>query len=49
MALMGVDILLYPTAIDTASYGEEFDYSPQWQHVMQGHAVANVIPLCASI
>ena len=48
MALKGADILLYPTAIGTASYEEGFDYSPQWQHVMQGHAAANVIPLCAS-
>jgi len=48
MAMMGADILLYPTAIGTASYDKGFDYSPQWQHVMQGHAAANVIPVCAS-
>ncbi len=48
MALTGADILLYPTAIGTASCDKGFDYSPQWQHVMQGHAAANVIPVCAS-
>jgi N-carbamoylputrescine amidase len=48
MAMMGADILLYPTAIGTASYDNGYDYSPQWQHVMQGHAAANVIPVCAS-
>ncbi|OQY02561.1 MAG: N-carbamoylputrescine amidase [Desulfobacteraceae bacterium 4572_123] len=48
MALTGADILLYPTAIGTSSYDNGYDYSPQWQHVMQGHAAANTIPVCAS-
>ncbi len=48
MALMGADILLYPTAIGIASYDKGYDCSHQWQHVMMGHAAANVIPVVAS-
>ena len=48
MVLMNADILLYPTAIGSDPNHENDDYSPHWQHVMQGHAAANVIPICAS-
>jgi len=47
MALMGAEMLLYPTAI-----GSELDNDhnsvPHWQTVMQGHAAANIMPLIAS-
>ncbi len=47
MALMGAEILLYPTAI-----GSEpdlgIDSKAHWQHAMQGHAAANIMPLLAS-
>jgi len=48
MALMGADILLYPTAIGSNPDDETDDCSANWQHVMMGHAAANVMPVCAS-
>ena len=48
MALMGADILLYPTAIGSDPKDPNWDISPNWQHVMMGHAAANVMPVCAS-
>lgn len=48
MALMGADILMYPTAIGSQPSNAEDDSQPQWQRVMQGHAIANRIPICAS-
>jgi len=42
MALMGADILLYPTAIGTEPNDPTIDSSDHWQRVMQGHAAANV-------
>ncbi|MCF8070616.1 MAG: N-carbamoylputrescine amidase [Desulfobacterales bacterium] len=48
MALMGADILMYPTAIGSDPGDGHDDYSPNWQHVMMGHAAANVMPVCAS-
>jgi len=41
MALLGADVLLYPTAIGS-------DCHDHWQRVMQGHAGANLTPLVAS-
>ena len=47
MALLGADLLLYPTAI-----GSEpilgVDSMPHWRRVMQGHAAANVLPVVAA-
>ncbi|MCF8069504.1 MAG: N-carbamoylputrescine amidase [Desulfobacterales bacterium] len=48
MALMGADLLMYPTAIGSQPEDPRDDHRSQWQQVMQGHAVANVIPVCAS-
>jgi N-carbamoylputrescine amidase len=48
MALMGADLLMYPTAIGSQPEDRNEDHQVQWQRVMQGHAVANVIPICAS-
>ncbi|MDE8731695.1 N-carbamoylputrescine amidase [Eubacteriales bacterium DFI.9.88] len=53
MALMGAEILLYPTAIGTfavpepelASEPDDFDH---WQNTMLGHAAANMVPVVAS-
>lgn len=47
MALMGADVLMYPTAIGSEPY-LKVDTSKQWQRTMQGHAAANMIPVCAS-
>nr|WP_038360918.1 N-carbamoylputrescine amidase [Bosea sp. 117] len=48
MALMGAEILLYPTAIGSEPHDASLDSSGHWQRVMQGHAGANLMPLVAS-
>ena len=48
MALMGAEILFYPTAIGSELLDPEIDSSGLWQRVMQGHAGANLMPLIAS-
>ncbi|MFM1815467.1 MAG: hypothetical protein RLZ98_2162 [Pseudomonadota bacterium] len=48
MALKGAEILFYPTAIGTEPYDPALDTHLQWQRVMQGHAVANAIPVVAA-
>ena len=47
MALAGAEILLYPTAIGSEPQAPEIDSSAPWRRVMQGHAVANVMPIVA--
>ncbi len=47
MALKGADILMYPTAIGSEP-GYDIDTADHWRRVMQGHAGANMIPVCAS-
>ena len=48
MALMGADILFYPTAIGSEPQDASIDSRDHWQRCMQGHAAANVMPLVAS-
>ena len=48
MALMGAEVLLFPTAIGTEPSLPELDCSGHWQRTMQGQAGANVMPLVAS-
>jgi N-carbamoylputrescine amidase len=48
MALMGAELLLYPTAIGSEPQSPEYDSSTHWQNVMRGHAAANIMPLLAS-
>ncbi len=48
MALLGAEILLYPTAIGSEPQAPTLDSSGHWQRTMQGHAAANVMPLVAS-
>ena len=48
MALMGADILMYPTAIGSEPQDAGIDSSGHWQRTMQGHAAANILPLVAS-
>ncbi len=48
MALMGAELLLYPTAIGSEPQDPGLDSSAHWQRTMQGHAAANVMPLVAS-
>ena len=48
MALMGADILLYPTAIGSEPHDPGVDSRDRWQRTMQGHAAANMVVLAAS-
>jgi N-carbamoylputrescine amidase len=48
MALLGAEVLLYPTAIGSEPQDASIDSRDHWQRCMQGHAAANVMPLVAS-
>ena len=47
MALMGADMLLYPTAIGSEPI-LECDSMPHWRRAMQGHSAANLVPVIAA-
>lgn len=49
VALMGAELVLYPTAIGTVKGIEqaEGDWQQAWENVMRGHAIANAMPVCA--
>ncbi|MDT0576505.1 N-carbamoylputrescine amidase [Croceicoccus sp. F390] len=48
MALMGAELLLYPTAIGSEPYDADLDTSRMWRRAMRGHAVANCMPVIAA-
>lgn len=48
MALMGAELLFYPTAIGSEPYDDALDTSRMWRRAMQGHAVSNCMPVIAS-
>ena len=48
MALMGAEMLLYPTAIGSEPPAPGYDSQPHWEMVMRGHAAANIMPVIAS-
>ena len=48
MALMGAEILLYPTAIGDEPGDNSVDSMQHWRNVMCGHAGANIMPVVAS-
>lgn len=48
MALMGAELLLYPTAIGSEPENPELDSKDHWQRCMMGHAACNLIPVVAS-
>lgn len=48
MALLGADLLLYPTAIGAEPQDESLDTAAPWRRAMQGHAVSNCIPVGAA-
>jgi N-carbamoylputrescine amidase len=49
MALMGAELLLFPTAIGTEPPpAVPVNSKDHWQRTQQGHAAANLIPLVAS-
>ena len=47
MALLGADLLLYPTAIGSEPI-LDCDSMPHWRRAMQGHAAANIVPVAAA-
>jgi N-carbamoylputrescine amidase len=48
MALMGAEVLLYPTAIGSDPPTSDAHSLGAWQRVQQGHAAANFMPLVAA-
>jgi N-carbamoylputrescine amidase len=51
MALMGAELLAYPTAIGRPVEGSPYEFPnslPHWQRTMQGHAAANMVIVAAS-
>ena len=48
MALMGAELLFYPTAIGSEPYDADLDTSRMWRRAMQGHAVSNCMPVVAA-
>jgi N-carbamoylputrescine amidase len=48
MALMGAELLLYPTAIGSEPHDAGIDSRRHWQNGQRGHAAANVMPVIAS-
>jgi N-carbamoylputrescine amidase len=48
MALMGAEVLLYPTAIGQEPQNATLDTRHMWRRAMVGHAVCNAIPVVAA-
>ena len=48
MALLGAEMLFYPTAIGTEPHDAGIQSADHWIRVQQGHAAANIMPLIAS-
>jgi N-carbamoylputrescine amidase len=48
MALLGAELLFFPTAIGSEPQDATLDSRDHWQRTMQGHAAANLTPLIAS-
>lgn len=48
MALMGADVLLYPTAIGSEPHNPAIQSQDHWRRTMQGHAAANMAVVAAS-
>lgn len=48
MALMGAEVLLYPTAIGSEPKDAGMDTSRMWRRAMIGHAVSNCMPVVAA-
>ena len=48
MALMGAQVLLYPTAIGSEPKDAQMDTSRMWRRAMIGHAVSNCMPVVAA-
>lgn len=48
LALMGAEVLCFPTIIGSEPFSADYDSSGHWQRTMQGHAAANMLPVVAA-
>jgi len=48
MAVMGAELLLYPTAIGSEPQDPSLDSRHHWRRAMQGHAASNCMPVIAA-
>ena len=48
LALLGAELLFFPTAIGSEPYDPELDTSRMWRRAMLGHAVSNCMPVIAA-
>ncbi|WP_420605564.1 N-carbamoylputrescine amidase [Novosphingopyxis sp.] len=48
MALMGAELLFYPTAIGSEPHDATLDTRHMWRRAMQGHSVSNCLPVIAA-
>ncbi|NUB43731.1 N-carbamoylputrescine amidase [Fertoebacter nigrum] len=48
MALLGAEMILYPTAIGSEPPSPGYDSQPHWEMAMRGHAAANILPVIAA-
>jgi N-carbamoylputrescine amidase len=48
MALMGAELLFYPTAIGAEPQDATLDTRHMWRRAMVGHAVSNTMPVIAA-
>jgi len=48
MAMMGAEVLIYPTAIGSEPAYPDMDSKGHWQRTMQGHAAANLVVVAAA-
>lgn len=48
LALMGAEVLCFPTIIGSEPHDNSMDTSGHWQRTMQGHAAANMVPVVAA-
>ncbi|HEY8889678.1 MAG TPA: N-carbamoylputrescine amidase [Clostridium sp.] len=48
LALMGAELIFYPTAIGSEPQDRSIDSRDHWQRCMQGHSASNLVPVIAS-
>jgi N-carbamoylputrescine amidase len=48
MALMGAEVMCFPTIIGSEPHNAAMDTASHWQRTMQGHAAANMVPVVAA-
>ena len=48
MALMGAEVMCFPTIIGSEPHSAAMDTAGHWQRTMQGHAAANMVPVVAA-